>query len=540
MRKALALLVLLTSTAAFAKPPKLVLFISVDGMGSELFLRSRPKLRYGFAQLARSGAYFPSARYGFVKTSTGPGHATLATGANPWRHGVIGNRGLNQKTGKLEPILSDVAHPALEAPPKLEDVSPENLRVESLGDRLRLSTYGKARVVALSQKARAAIPFAGRMGQAYWFNDAVGKFVSGTFYTKEFPAWLRELNERKLADASFGKEWQLLLPATEYQGEDDRAAEADLLGLGRTFPHPITGGLPGPGPQYYDAFGRSPFMNELLLQAAVAAMAGEQLGKDDVPDLLAVSFSGIDKTTHLFGPASWEAQDMMLRLDRMIGELMTAAEKAAGKGNVLFVLTADHGCASLPEEWAAQGLPAARLNPETLGRELNAALKAKFGFEPVLGVDDDGVDVYLDPKLIAERKADAAAIRRAAAQWLNQHPQIALAVSRDDLTTAPDRGGLLPLLRRGYHEAVSGDVLMVARPFQIVDRWPSGTNHSSPWSYDAVVPVIFAGRGVKPGTYGQQIDPIDVAATLAHLLEMAPPAQSEGQVRAEILGKNGQ
>lgn len=540
MRKVLALLVLLASASAFAKPPRLVLFISVDGMGTELFLRTRAKHRYGFLQLSRTGAYFPNARYTFAKTSTGPGHATLATGANPWRHGVIGNRGINQKTGKLEPILADAAHPTLEAPPKLEDVSPENLRVESLGDRLRLATYGKAKVVALSQKARAAIPFAGRMGQAFWFNDSVGKFVSGTFYTKEFPQWLRELNEKKPADAWFGKEWQLQLAATEYAGEDDRAAEADLLGLGRTFPHPITGGLPGPGPQYYDAFGRSPFMNELLLQTALAAIAGEGLGKDDVPDLLAVSFSGVDKTSHLFGPASWETQDMMLRVDRLVGDLMAAAEKAAGKGNVLFVLAADHGCAALPEEWAAQGLPAARLNPETLGRELNAALKAKFGFEPILGVDDDGVDVYLDPKQIADRKADAAAIRKAAAQWLSAHPQIALALSRDELPSAPDRGGLVSLLRRGFHEAVSGDVLMVAKPFQVVERWPTGTNHSSPWSYDAVVPVFFAGKGVKPGTYAQQIDPIDVAPTVAHLLEIGAPAQSEGQVRAELLGRNGQ
>lgn len=540
MRKALALLILLASTAAFAKPPRLVLFISVDGMGSELFLRSRPKLKHGFLHLQRTGAFFPSARYTFTKTSTGPGHTTLATGANPWRHGVVGNRGMNRKTGKLQPILADPAHPALEAPPAVEDVSPENLRAETLADRLRLSTWGRGKVVSLSHKARAAIPMAGRLGQAYWFHDAVGKFVSGTFYTKEFPQWLRELNARKPADAYFGREWQLSLPAAEYLGDDDRATETDILGLGRTFPHALSGGLPGPGPQFYDALGRSPYMNEVLLQAAAAALAGEQLGKDEVPDLLAVSFSSIDKISHLYGPYSWEVQDAMLRLDRTLMELIAAAEKAAGKGNLLVVLAADHGSGALPEEWAANGLPAGRLNPETLGRELNAALKAKFGFEPLLGIDEDGVDVYLDPKLIADRKADGAAIRRAAAQWLSAHPQIALAVARDDLETAPDRSGLLEGVRRGFHEAVSGDVLFVARPFQIVDRWPSGTNHASPWSYDAVVPVFFAGRGVKPGTYGQQIDPTDVAPTLAHLLEMVPPAQAEGVVRAELLGKNGQ
>jgi len=535
MKRALVALLALTSALASAKPPRLALVISIDGMGTELFTRMRPRFKSGLAQLANGGAYFPYARYSFAKTSTAPGHTTLMTGADPWRHGVATNRIFDRASGKPEPVLFDPDHPLLEAPPSVEDVSPDRIHAETLADRLRLATYGRGKVVAISVKGRAAIAMAGRLGQAWWFNGPTGKFVTGTYYSKEFPAWVKAFNEKKIPDSYFGKQWELAQPAKEYAGDDDRPAETDLYALGRTFPHPLTGGLPGLGAEFEAALSRTPMMSDVLVQLAKAAIDGEQLGKDEVPDLLCVSFSGIDLLEHLYGPYSWEVQDAMIRIDRTIGDLLGAAEKAAGsKANLTVVLSADHGSPALPEEWASAGLPAARLNPQTLGADLAKELKARFGADLVLGIDEDGTDVYLNRRAIAERKLDLATVRRAAADFLQRQPAIALAVTPDELS-GDGRGGYLEALRRGYFPDVSGDVLFLVKPFQIVDSYPSGTNHGTPYSYDATVPVIFFGHGVKAGTYVQQIDPIDVAPTAAALLEMLPPAQAEGSPRPEAI-----
>ena len=62
MSKAWLALVLAPSLA-FAKPPKLTLFISVDSLGSDVFLRNRPRFKAGLAQLVATGALFPTARY---------------------------------------------------------------------------------------------------------------------------------------------------------------------------------------------------------------------------------------------------------------------------------------------------------------------------------------------------------------------------------------------------------------------------------------------------------------------------------------------
>ncbi len=346
-----AALVALLSLAAHARPPKLTVLISVDAMGSDLFMRTRPKLKGGLGQLASQGAYFPTAHYVFAEAVTAAGHATIATGANPWRHGIVSNRVLNRKTGKDEPMLADPGHPALEAPLSNDDVSPQNLLAETLADRLRQATYGRGKAIAIAGKGRAAITLGGRLGQAYWFNEQVGKFITGTWYTKELPSWLKAFNEKKLPESYFDKQWTLVAPAKEYLGEDDRPFESDWYALGRAFPHPLNGGLPSPGPQSYAALASSPFLNDLTVQLAKAAIDGEQLGKDDVPDLLCVGFSSIDRILHLYGPYSWEVQDALLRLDKAVGELLAAADKAAGdRANVLVILTADHGGAAIPEE----------------------------------------------------------------------------------------------------------------------------------------------------------------------------------------------
>jgi predicted AlkP superfamily pyrophosphatase or phosphodiesterase len=534
MSKAWAFALLLASSASLAKPPKLTVLITVDALSTDVLLRSRPRFKAGFFTLLKDGAFFPQVRFAYAENVTSAGHATLVTGANPWRHGIVGNRVFNRSSGKDEALLSDLNHPVLEAPLAADDVSPENLMAETVADRLREVTQGKGKVVAVSGKARSAIIMAGRLGRAWWFNETVGKFVTGTYYAKEFPAWVKTFNEKKLPDSYFSKEWTLVGKPEDYGGEDDRPFESDWYALGRKFPHPLNGGLPAPGPQSWSAFATSPYMNDVAVKFATAAIESEALGKDDVPDLLAISFSSLDRIYHLYGPYSWEMQDAMIRLDRALDALLSAAEKAAGKGNYTVLLSADHGGAAIPEEWAAMGLPATRVHPNTLAQGLGKELSTRFGAELVIGIEE--VDVYLNNKIIQEKKLDAPAVRRAAASWLSRQPQVAVSVARDDLSGLYEHTGLLKALRVGFYPERSGDVLYMLRPFNVLTEEATGTSHGTTYSYDAQVPLILFGKGVKPGIYRQEIPAIDVAPTLSTILEMGAPASAEGQPRAEALG----
>ncbi|MBJ6759804.1 alkaline phosphatase family protein [Myxococcaceae bacterium JPH2] len=535
MSRLLAALLLLFALPAAAKAPKLTLFISVDSMGSDVLLRNRPRLTGGLGRLLSTGAYYPYARYAYAEARTAPGHATLATGANPWRHGIVDNEVYDRATGQVLQAYWDPKQSLLNATTAPgSDTSPVNLMAESLADRLRVSTQGRGKVVALSFKARAAIPLAGRQGQAWWFDESTGRMVTSTWYAKEEPEWMRAFNARKLADAGFTKTWELLRPRAEYVGEDAREVEPEAYGMGRSFPHSLKGGLSSPGPASYRAFSVSPLSHELLVQAAKAAMEAEHLGQDEVPDMLAVSFSGTDAVFHAFGPYSWETQDTLLRLDQAMGELIAAAERAAGgRENLVIALSADHGGAEIPEAWAQAGAPAVRLNPNDVEKGLAQELRAKFGADVTVKMME--LDAYLGGKALESGQLDAVAVRRAAAVWLAKQPYVELAVAKDDLAAAPDIEGLVAPLRRGFSAQRSGDVLFVAKPFHVVSDYPRGTNHGTPYSYDTQVPVVFVGRGVKPGVYLEEINPVDVAPTLSALLEMGMPAAAEGKPRAEAL-----
>ncbi len=511
-----------------------MLFISVDSMGSDVFLKNKHRFKAGLARVLNEGAYFPVVRYEAAECVTAAGHATLATGANPWRHGIVGNRWVNPKTGKTEPIFADSGHPLLDAAPGNDDASPLALAAETLSDHLRAFTYGRGTAIAIAGKGRAAIALGGKLGEAYWFNEDTGRFGTGTYYRKELPAWVKGFNDKKVPDGYHGKAWELLGDKKEYFGDDDRPFESDWYGMGRVFPHPLSGGLPSPGKASYSALASSPMMNDVVVEFARAALAGAELGKDDVPDLLSVSFSSVDRAYHLYGPASWETQDMYARLDRSIGELVSAAEKAAGgKQNLVVVISADHGGANIPEEWAAQGFEAVRVSPEPLKKGLAEELNTRFGVPNlVLGIEE--TDVYLDRKALADKKLDGPAVRRAAAAWLAQQPDLAVAVAKDDLGVL-GQDGALKALKLGYYPERSGDVLMLVKPFHVLEFEAKGTSHGTPWSYDAEVPLLLFGRGVKAGEYFGPAHAVDIASTAAALLEMGDPAMAEGHALAEAL-----
>lgn len=530
----LTVAVAVTSSVAFAKPPKLTVFVSVDSFGSDLMLRNRGKFKSGFAKLINEGAMYPTSKYEIAECVTGIGHTSMVTGTWPHRHGVVGNKMFNRATGKLEAVFADPQHPVLDAPAAIEDVSPQNLLAETLSDRLRLHTGMRGKTVAIAGKGRSAVAMAGRLGDAYWFHESVGKFVTGTWYKKEFPTWVKTFNDKKTPDGYHQKRWELMGNAKDYLGTDDRPFESDWYGLGKTFPHQLTGGLPSPGPQSYSALACSPMMDEVMVEFAKAAIDGEQLGKDDIPDVLFVSFSPLDRTYHLYGPTSWEMQDHLMRLDKALADLIAAAERAAGgKGNVLVVLTGDHGGANIPEEWASQGIEGLRVPPAGIQKILNDELEKKFGVANlVLAIEE--IDVYLDWKAIEAKKLDLLAVRRFAASVLVKQPELQTAISRDDLENA-EAFTLGRVLRNSYHPDRSGDVMMIMKPFKVLEGEKAGTSHGTPWSYDSEVPLFLYGKTVKPGIYTQYTSPIDLAPTVSAILEMGSPAMNEGRALSEAV-----
>jgi len=536
----LLLACLVQAAIAADSVPKLVVVIVVDGLPQEQVLKYRDQYGAGgFNLLLRRGAWFGNAHHAHAVTLTAPGHAAALTGAYPYQSGIIANEWFDRKTQSAVYCTGDPAHSYLgEETKKLDGTSPANLRVTTLGDELRYRNGGQSKVLAVSGKDRGAILLAGKTGTAYMYMDKSGRFASTTYYMKEHPQWRERYYASRPQDRWFGKSWALALPEGAYARSiaDGQPWFPNYRGMGKRFPFALGSGGAKPDVAYYGALIATPYGDELTLEFARAAIEGEKLGRNPagVPDLLGVSLSTHDYVNHGFGPESRESHDHMLHLDRSLAGFFGYLDKQVGLDNVLIALTSDHGFLNVPEYSATQGLPGMRIDSRKLMADLNEQLAARFG-PGTYAAQLSYPTIHLDYKLIDANSLDRAEVESAAARILTEHPAIAAVYTRTQLESGALAGGrVATLVQRAWHRQLSGDLYVVQRPYAMFGS--NVATHGSPYAYDTNVPLmLFGTRWIRPGPSANYAEVVDLASTLAYVLETRPPSASEGRVLSEIL-----
>ena len=541
-----------------APPVKLAVLVVFDQLRADYLTRWDCLFGDGgFHRLEKDGAWFLNCRYPYAGNVTGAGHASLATGRLPSKHGVFNNEWYDRDLGDV--VYCAATPERKRVPPaatgtddkdktekKKYGGSPERLIGPTLADALKEATGGKGRVVALSYKDRGAVFLGGRKPDAcYWLDEATGEAVTSTYYRDRLEDWVEAFNKEKLADRYFGKDWTRLradLDYEKYSGPDDEPGEA--LGYatttqGRTFPHPMDGGLKQPGKDYYEALYGSPFGNDLLLDFVKRAVDAEKLGTHDAPDLLCVSFSCTDPVGHAWGPDSQEVLDGVLRADLVVKGLLEDLDVKIGKGRYLVVLSADHGVCPLPEVSVKQWPDARRILPSVLQRGAEDFLQKTFGKESDHSAQaiEKVVDqyVYLNRTWLKGHDLEQSRVEEALAKWLTEQPGIAKAYTRTGLTkgiAADDEIGRS--VERSFYPDRCGDVVIVPKPYCLLNSRLLGTFHGTPYRYDSCVPLVVYGPGVRAGVRGDAVIPQAAVPILAHALSVQPPLDVEAGVPEKL------
>jgi hypothetical protein len=469
---------------------------------------------------------------------------------------MVANVWMNRETGEVGYAIEDAAYDMVglkggvdkkseldptQAAAKSGGRSPRAILTSTFSDELAVATAGRAKIFGVSVKDRGAISLAGHAGKAFWFSKKTGEFVSSTYYYEQYPDWVKEWNEKRLADSYEGKSWELLQDRSKYvyRDTDDRPYETALPGYGRVFPHPFG---KRDNKLFYTLLTLSPVGDELTLDYAKSLIENEQLGQDDVPDYLAISFSSTDYVSHFFGIASLESEDNMLRLDRTLADLFGYVDKKIGLKNILIVLSADHGAPEAPEYMASLGMDVNRLTPSTYDvTPAVEALKKRFGIGKELIKMYKHPYVYLDHNVIREKGLDRAEVERALAEELMKFDGIALAVSSSDLRSGRlPEASMIQQIRRNFHPKRSGDIYLVQEPYWFLysdESVPLCTIHGSPWRYDTYVPIIFAGAGVPAQQINRLVHPVDIASTLSAFVGAKPPSAAAGEPLLEVLNR---
>ncbi|MBX9685611.1 MAG: alkaline phosphatase family protein [Candidatus Obscuribacterales bacterium] len=519
--------------------PKLILFLVVDQFSFDYLNRFNERFGAGgFRYLMDNGANFTNCRYKHATTHTAVGHSIMSTGAYPWSTGVVANTWYSKRKEKeIEAVEDDTVQLVGGNGP---GASCRSMAGSSLGDEMRLATNGKSKVFTCSLKDRAALFLAGRMANgAYWFDTRTGHFVSSSQFGSTMPGWVNAFNDRRVADSSFGKPWQRLLPENLYNAstKDDYTYERAIPGDGRVFPHVISGGASSPSEPFYQAFRMTPFSNQMLADFAKEAIEKENLGARDATDMLGISFSASDFLGHSFGPNSQEIEDLFLRLDQTLASFFQYLDQKIGLDKCMVVLCSDHGCMPIPEFLRDKGLDAGRIDSKAMMSLMEAGLDQKLGADDWIA-SFQPPNLYFNRNTISKQKVRKQDVEDIAAQTAESVPGVgdvytAFQFYMNQMPPSPH----LDFAKRSYFTSRSGDLFILPKPGYIFSSEPNGTGHGSQFRYDSQVPLIIMGPGIKAGKYTQDCSPADIAPTLCSILHINVPSLCEGRALSEAISQ---
>ncbi|MEH6512878.1 alkaline phosphatase PafA [Maribacter arcticus] len=509
--------------------PKLVVGIVVDQMRYDYLTRFYDHFgKDGFKRLVEEGFNCKNNHFNYAPTSTGPGHTSVYTGATPSVHGIIGNNWYDKELDADVYCASDDSYTSVGTTSNAGQMSPQRMIVTTITDELRLNNQMRGKTIAIALKDRGAVlPGGHTANAAYWFHGAnEGKWITSSYYMEQLPKWVVDFNSSGKAQ-SYKKAWNTLKDIKEYKesGTDNNAYEGLFEGeTSPTFPHSTTALLNKT--QDFDIIKGTPFGNSLTTDFAIEALQQEGLGKDEITDFLAVSFSSTDYVGHMYGVNSKEIQDTYLRLDEDLARLFKALDKNVGEGEYTLFLTADHGAIEVPTYLKDQKIPAGYIDNASNKKRLAEFLKYTYGTEDIVKNYSNN-QIFLDHKVVKNLDLNLAEVEVEIAQEILGYDGMDRVYTANQMWNNEYTTGIPYILQNGYNQKRSGDVLVVLKP-GFISYGTTGSKHGSPQIYDTHTPLLFYGKGIKPGSTVSRTEIPDIAPTIAVLLGISFPSGANG------------
>lgn len=514
LRVAVLLTLAASASAAQQQPdraiPSLVVFVTVDQLRPDYFTLFERQLRGGLGRLYRGGAVYLDGYQDHAITETAPGHASTLSGRFPRSTGIVANTaGVGDPQS---PLIGAQGEPA----------SPFRFRGTALIDWLRVKDTA-TRALSVSMKNRGAILPLGRAKQHVYWYATNGTFTTSTYYADTLPSWVQAFNAKRLPQQWAGKNWDLLLDATQYTEPD--TVQMESSGRDYVFPHPFSSD-PGVAAAQFAGY---PMMDALTLSLALEGLRQLGLGTSARTDLLAISLSATDAVGHRFGPDSRELHDQILRLDRSLGAFFDSLYAIRDSTRIVVALTADHGVAPFPgvrSRYPNQGAGHVNLGPVV--NSLNASVRAA-GADTSAFRYDEGI-LFLDNEALTRAGLNPEAVTRVFAQEVAKVPGVLRVDRVRDLASRDTTTDYVA--RRWLHmlpPELPAAAVVTTKPYWGWEGIPVAM-HGSPHDYDARVPIIFYGAGIRPGRRTERALVVDIAPTLAALLKVRPLERLDGRV----------
>ena len=519
------------------KKPKLVVGIVVDQMRYDYLTRFWNEFGDGgFKRLVNEGFLSKNHHYNYIPTVTAPGHTSIYTGTTPAVHGILGNNWYDKFTKQRVYCADDTDYPDF-GTEGTGGKAPTRLLSTTITDQLRLHYQFNSKVIGVAIKDRGAIfPVGHTANAAYWFEGgSTGNWITSSYYVDRMPDWVNEFNSSSKVEA-YKKTWNTLNPIDEYEesGSDTNNYEELFVGEKDSgFPHQI--GKYWIENDEFDVLSETPYGNSITTDFSIEAIIQEQLGIDEIPDFISISYSSTDKIGHRYGVNSIEVQDTYLRLDIELERLLNFLDKKIGNGEYTLFLTADHAAMHVPSYLKDSKIPAGHIEGSVIAQELFKEIEGRFGMNIIEAINYN--EIFLDKVALHDLEKKGmrpSQVRQVVAEIIYDIDNIERVYTADQLRNMGSSEGFDKIVYNGYNPKRSGDIFFVQSP-GFVDDDPKGSSHSSAMIYDTHVPLIFYGQGIKKGVTSKRTEVTDIAPTLAVLLGIGMPNGTTGTPIEDVL-----
>ncbi|SDB92149.1 alkaline phosphatase family protein [Williamwhitmania taraxaci] len=518
--------------------PKLIVQLVVGQMRNDFLHRYWQNFSDdGFKVLVNEGSFCKNANYNYLLTQSAPGIATLLTGAQPASHGIVSDRWLNRSNNEMVTATFDKRYRGVGGDDMYGSHSPRNMMASTLGDELKRWNPA-SKVFAVSLDPQQAVLAAGHSGDgAYWLNPYHGTWMTSNFYQKELPEWVSDFNKKQFAEDYVQRSWETLLPLGNYISPDISAIDTiKRKDIEETRKNPLTLikslFAEKAKDKDFSILAETPYGNSYSKDFALSAIVNENLGKDDATDLLTVYFAPTADICRKYGTNSVELEDAYYRLDSELAHFMKFLNETIGRENVLVILTSDHGTSDSPGKKGSVRVPGGTFEPKQSIALLKSYLSVTYGKgEWIKGYDQK--QIFLNRNLIEDSNINLSDFQNKISEFMVQFSGVATATTATTMTNMAFSEGNLFKMQNSYNIKRSGDIIFFLEPGW-TERGETSSAQSSPYSYDAHVPLIFYGWKIKRKSIFTPMDIADVAPTIATFIDISWPNAASGKPLEEM------
>lgn len=509
--------------------PRLLVNIVVSSMhADDLDKYSANFSSGGFRRLMNNGAWFTNASYDYMQTTTPVSLATISTGAMPSVHGVVADRWFDYVGNKQVMLIDDKKEQSVNYNGGSGGYSPRNLTAQTLSEVVAQSN-SKSHVATIAIEPLSAIVMAGKAGDVYWMETLQTAWTTSSYYTKELPAWIADYNRNEVNQTHMIKRWTPLLAYDDYRNcqvsciEDLKSnsnKRIDFIGVDETSAKTRIS-------DDYDQMCFTPAGNSALLSFAKQVITKNEMGKDEVIDVLNIVLDTPRKISSRFGPESVEYEDMLYRLDRDLEDFISyIMTQVIDPQHIVISLTSDHGTSP---SYNSPGMEQERFNIRQAEVITNAFIGAQHGNgEWILGCIDNAI--YLNHNLIYEKGLSITEMQNDVAMFVMQLRGVSHAMSAEAMRGSYFGSGYGRKIQNGFYPRRSGDVIINLMPGWIEENDKERSSSGSMYRYDTQVPLIIFGGGVTRGKVADKVDITSLATTLSHIIGVSTPSAAEGEM----------